>query len=225
MSGGPLFGLFCGFICVFVLSRINNQLKIEITITFGATYLVFDIADAELDVSAVLALIFMGLYMAKHKYCISSTVQSSMAGAWQIIIFVVNILTFTFSGLILAHSFVGTETNVTSRDIGISLVLYLLIHVSRVLTVVVLHPVIIWSGIRLTRKECVVFAWSGIRGRTALILVLLVYLDTKIDRATRERFLFHISMIVLYTLIINGTTSKFLVKMLGLHKGIVLYWI
>jgi len=223
LSGGPLFGLFCGFICVFVLSRINNQLKIEITITFGATYLVFDIADAELDVSAVLALIFMGLYMAKHKYCISSTVQSSMAGAWQIIIFVVNILTFTFSGLILAHSFVGTETNVTSRDIGISLVLYLLIHVSRVLTVVVLHPVIIWSGIRLTRKECVVFAWSGIRGRTALILVLLVYLDTKIDRATRERFLFHISMIVLYTLIINGTTSKFLVKMLGLHKGIVLY--
>jgi NhaP-type Na+/H+ or K+/H+ antiporter len=85
----------------------------------------------------------------------------------------------------------------------------------------VLHPVITWSGTRLNRKECVVFAWSGLRGRTALILVLLVYLDTKIDRATRERFLFHISMIVLFTLTINGTSSKFLVKMLGLHKGIV----
>ena len=219
-TGGPLFGLFCGFICVFVLNRINDELKIEITITFGIAYLVFYIADAELGVSAVLALIFMGLYMAKHKYCISSNVQLSLAGAWQIIIFVVNILIFTLSGLILAHSFVGIETTITSRDIGISLVLYLLIHVSRVLIVGVLHPVITWSGICFNQKECVVFAWSGLRGRTALILVLLVYLDSKIDRPTRERFLFHVSMIVLFTLILNGTSSKFLVKMLGLHKGI-----
>ena len=206
-------------ICVFVLNRINNELKIEITITFGVTYLVFYIADAELYLSAVLTLISMGLYLAKHKYCISSNVQSSMTGAWQIIIFVVNILIFTITGLILAHSFVGIETYVSSRDMGISLVLYLLIHVTRVLIVAVLHPVITWSGIFLDRKECVVFAWSGVRGRTALILVLLFYLDPKIDRATRERFLFHISMIVFYTLTINGTSSKFLVRMLGLHKG------
>lgn len=217
--GGLFFGLCCGFICVFALNRINNELKIEITMTFGITYLVFYIADAELNTSAVVALTSMGLYMAKHKYCISSNVQSSMSGAWQIMIFVVNILTFTLSGLILAHSFIGVETNVTSRDIGISLVLYLLIHASRVLTVSAFHPLITWSGMSLTRKECVVFAWSGLRGRTALILVLLIYLDTKIDRATRERFLFHISMIVLLTLIVNGTSSKFLVRMLGLHKG------
>jgi NhaP-type Na+/H+ or K+/H+ antiporter len=94
-----LFGLCCGFICVFVLNRINNELKIDITITFGITYLVFYIADAELGAPAVLALIFMGLYMAKHKYCISSNVQLLIAEAWQIIIFVVNILIFTLSGV------------------------------------------------------------------------------------------------------------------------------
>ena len=211
----------CVFICVFVLNRINNDLKIEITITFGITYLVFYIADAGLGVSAVLALIFMGLYMAKHKYCISSNVQLSMAGARQIVIFIVNILIYTLNGLITAHSFVGIETNLTSRDISLSIVLYLLIHVSRVLTVGLLYPVIIWSGIRLKQKECVIFAWSDLRGRTALILALLVYLDSKIDRATREHFLFHISMTVLFTLIINGPSSKLLVKMPGLHNGTV----
>ncbi|CAF1576807.1 unnamed protein product [Adineta ricciae] len=217
--GGALFGLFCGFICVFVLNRINNELKIEITITFSVTYLVFYIADAELGVSAVVALMFMGLYMAKHKYCISSNVQLSLAGAWQIIIFVINILTFTLSGLILAHTFVGIENTLSSRDFGISLVLYLLIHVNRALTVGVLYPVITWSGIHLNRKECVIFAWSGIRGRQALILALLVYLDKKTERATSERFLFNVSMLVLLTLTVNGTSSKFLVKMLGLDKG------
>ncbi|CAF0721622.1 unnamed protein product [Rotaria sordida] len=217
--GGPLFGIICGFLCVFVLNRINNELKIEITITFGMTYFIFYIADAALGISAVLSLISMGLYMAKHKYCISTNVQLSMAGAWEIITFVVNILIFTISGLILAHSFVGIQTNLTSRDIGIALVLYLLIHVSRALIVGVLYPVITWSGMPLNRKECVIFAWSGLRGRTATILVLLIYLDSEIDSATRERFLFHISLIVLFTLIINGASSKFLVKMLGLHKG------
>ena len=161
-SGSSLFGLFCGFICVLVLNRINNELKVEITFTFGVTYLVFYIADAEIYISAVLALIFMGLYMAKHKYCISSNVQSSLTGAWQIIIFVVNILIFTLSGLILAHSFVGIETYVTSRDIGISLVLYLLIHVSRALIVAVLHPVITWSGVFFKSKRMCGFCmeWS-----------------------------------------------------------------
>lgn len=208
--------------CVSVLNRINNELKIEITITFAMPYLIFYVADAEFGVSPVLSVIAMGLYMAKHKYCISSNVQLSLAGAWQIIVFVVNILIFTLSGLIIAHSFVGIQTNLTTRDIGIALVLYLLIHASRALFVGVLHPLITWSGIHLTRKECVVFAWSGLRGRTALILVLLIYLESKIDRAARERLIFHISLIVLLTLIINGISSKFLIKMLGLHKGILL---
>ncbi|CAM4895003.1 unnamed protein product [Rotaria socialis] len=214
---GTLLGLFCGFICVFILKRINNHLKIEITITFGIAYLVFYVADVELGVSAVLSLISMGLYMSKHRYCISNA-QLPLAESWKIIVFVVNILIFTLSGLTIAHSFVGIETTLTSRDIVIALVLYLLIHASRALIVGVLYPVITWSGMHLNRNECVIFAWSGLRGRTALALVLLVYLDSKIPRATRERLLFHISMIVLLTLIINGISSKFLVKMLDLHR-------
>ncbi|CAF4246586.1 unnamed protein product [Rotaria socialis] len=214
---GTLLGLFCGFICVFILKRINNDLKIEITITFGIAYLVFYVADVELGVSAVLSLISMGLYMSKHRYC-RSNAQLPLAESWKIIVFVVNILIFTLSGLTIAHSFVGIETTLTSRDIVIALVLYLLIHASRALIVGVLYPVITWSGMHLNRNECVIFAWSGLRGRTALALVLLVYLDSKIPRATRERFLFHISMIVLLTLIINGISSKFLVKMLDLHR-------
>jgi NhaP-type Na+/H+ or K+/H+ antiporter len=43
--------------------------------TFGLAYLIFYVADIELGVSAVLALVVMGLFMAKHIYCISSHVQ------------------------------------------------------------------------------------------------------------------------------------------------------
>lgn len=217
--GGPAFGLACGFFSVILLNRINNELEVEIISTFGLAYLVFYVADVELGVSAVLALVTMGLYMSKYKYCISSNVQTSMSNAWRIITYFINILIFTITGLILARSFVGTATSISSRDFGLSLVLYIIIHLGRVLSVAVMYPLMTWTGVDLSWKDCAILIWSGLRGSMSLILVLIVSLDRKIDLVTRNRFLFHISMIVLLTLIINGTSSKFLVKLLGLHHG------
>ena len=219
ISGGPAFGFACGLICVMVLNRINNELEVEITFTFGLAYLVFYVADVELGVSAVLALVVMGLYMAKHKYCISSNVQLPMASAWRIATYLINILIFTITGLILARSLFGASPSISSRDFGFSIVLYLMIHLGRVLMIIILYPLIRWSGLNPSWKDCIILVWSGLRGSMSLILVLIVYADSRIDSVTRDQFLFHVSMIVLLTLVINGTSSKFLVKLLGLHQG------
>ncbi|CAF3982414.1 unnamed protein product [Rotaria sp. Silwood2] len=205
--GGPAFGLACGIISVIVLNRINNELEIEITFTFGLAYLIFYIADVELGVSAVLALVAMGLYMSKYKYCISNNVQSSMTSAWRLATYFINILIFTITGLILARSFIGTATTITARDFGFSIVLYIMIHIGRILTVGILYPLIKCTGVHLSWKDCIILIWSGLRGSMALILVLIVSLDTNIDAVIRDRFLFHVSMIVLLTLVINGTSS------------------
>ncbi|UJR17821.1 hypothetical protein I4U23_004720 [Adineta vaga] len=217
--GGPVFGLICGIISVFILNRINNELEIEITFTFGLAYLIFYVSDVELGVSAVLTLVTMGLYMSKYKYCISSNVQPAMASAWRIATYFINILIFTVTGIILARSFIGTATNISAKDFGFSIILYIMIHIGRIVTIVILYPLIKCSGVCLSWKDCIVLIWSGLRGSMSLILVLIVSLDTKIDIITRHRFLFHISMIVLLTLIINGTSSKYLVRILGLHHG------
>ena len=217
--GGPAFGLACGIISVFVLNRINSELEIEITFTFALAYLIFYVSDVELGISAVLAVVFMGLYMSKYKYCISSNVQPAMASAWRIATHFINILIFTVTGIILARLFIGTATDISAKDFGFSVVLYIMIHVGRLVTVIVLYPLMKCSGVHLSWKDCVILTWSGLRGSMSLILVLIVSLDTEIETITRHRFLFHISMIVLLTLIINGTSSKYLVKILGLHHG------
>ncbi|CAF1048352.1 unnamed protein product [Rotaria sordida] len=217
--GGPAFGLACGIISVIILNGINNELEVEITFTFALAYLIFYIADVELGVSAVLALVAMGLYMSKYKYCISNNVQSSMASAWRLATYFINILIFTITGLILARSFIGTATTITAKDFGFSIVLYIIIHIGRMLTVGILYPLIKCTGVHLSWKDCIILVCSGLRGSMALILVLIVSLDKNIDIVIRDRFLFHVSMIVLLTLVINGTGSKFLVKILGLHHG------
>ncbi|UJR11652.1 hypothetical protein I4U23_015833 [Adineta vaga] len=217
--GGPVFGLISGFICVMILNRINNELEIEISFTFAISYLIFFIADVELGVSAVLALVTMGLYMAKHKYCISSNVQISLVSTWRMATYLINIMIFTVTGIILAKSLVNTATTIIAQDFIFSILLYVVIHIGRALTVILLYPLIRRSGVHISWKDGLVLIWSGLRGSMALILVLMVDLDTRIDSVTRHHFLFHVSMIALLTLIINGTTSKFFVHFLGLKQG------
>lgn len=218
--GGPAFGLACGMIAVFVLNHVNNKLEVEILSTFGLAYLIFYIADVELGVSAVLALVVMGLFMGKHKYCISSHVQFSMIKTWHIIIEFANILIFLITGIILAHSLLGTKITIVSLDFLYSIILYLALHGGRLLSVIIVYPCIRWSGVDLSWKEYMVLIWSGLRGSMSVILALIVASDHQIDVTTRHRFLFHICMIALLTLIINGTSSKFLVRLLGLDHGI-----
>ncbi|CAF3977944.1 unnamed protein product [Rotaria sp. Silwood1] len=162
--GGPAFGIVCGIIAVIVLNMVHNELEVEIISTFGLAYLIFYVADVELRVSAVLALVVMGLFMAKHKYCISSHVQLPMVNTWRIIIDFANILIFIITGVILAHSLIGTKATIITRDFGLSILLYIALHLGRLLSVIVLHPFIRWSGVRLSRKESMVLIWSGLRG-------------------------------------------------------------
>ncbi|CAF4357842.1 unnamed protein product, partial [Rotaria socialis] len=164
--GGPVFGIACGVIAVIALNMAHNKLEVEIISTFGLAYLIFYVADVELEVSAVLALVAMGLFMAKYKYCISSQVQVPMANTWRIITDFANILIFIITGIILAHSLIDTKTTIVARDFGFSILLYIALHLGRLLSVIVLHPFIRWSGVRLSLKEQIVLIWSGLRGST-----------------------------------------------------------
>ncbi|CAF2692488.1 unnamed protein product [Rotaria sp. Silwood2] len=166
--GGSAFGFACGILAVIVLNRINNELEVEIISTFGLAYLIFYVADVELGVSAVLALVVMGLFMAKHKYCISSRVQIPMVNTWRIIIDFANILIFMITGIILAQSLVGTKATIVALDFGFSIVLYIALHVGRLLSVLIVSPLIHWSGVHLSWKEYTILTWSGLRGRRLL---------------------------------------------------------
>ncbi|CAF4722513.1 unnamed protein product, partial [Rotaria magnacalcarata] len=73
------------------------------------------------------------------------------------------------TGIILAHSLVGTQKHVDAIDFGYSIVLYLALHIARLLAAVILHPFIKWSGVNLSWKEYIVLVWSGLRGSMAVI--------------------------------------------------------
>ena len=157
--------------------------------------------------------------MAKHKYCISSRVQLPIASTWRIIVYFANILVFLITGVILAHVLISQRANITGRDLGFSFILYVVMHVGRLFSILSMYPFIRWHGVRLSWKEYAILTWSGLRGSMSVILGLIVDSDDRIDIATRDRFIFHICMMALLTLVINGTSTKFIISYLGLDKG------
>lgn len=80
-------------------------------------------------------------------------------------------------------------------------------------------PVIRMSGYGLDFKEMIVLGYSGLRGALALILALIISVDQRISYNVSDYILFHTCGISLLTIIINGNTTGFLIKTLGLQQA------
>lgn len=65
-------------------------------------------------------------------------------------------------------------------------------------------------------KEIFVLTFGGIRGAVTICLVLIVYKDHRLDSNFRSISLFLVSFCAIMTLLINGTTCGFIVKLIGL---------
>ena len=117
--GGPAFGLLCGVLTVGAMALVYSDMEVEISLTIGAAYLCFWIASSPLAVSGVLAIVVMGLFMAKHRYAVSPSVQPQLAAVWAVLIFIVNIAIFVLSGLIIADKIFGENAQfIRARDVG-----------------------------------------------------------------------------------------------------------
>jgi len=87
--GGPALGIIVGIIISFWLKRIINNPILETNITIVAIYLLFYISEfTELHVSGMLALVTLGIYMAKEgKTNISAASQETLRHIWSYLLY------------------------------------------------------------------------------------------------------------------------------------------
>jgi len=113
-------------------------------------------------------------------------------------------------------AFVGTSW-------GFLILLYVFVQISRLIVVSVLYPLLRQFGYGLDFKEAMILVWSGLRGAVALSLSLSVkrtsdavqhYLKPEVG----TMFVFFTGGIVFLTLIFNGSTTQFLLHILGMDK-------
>ncbi len=212
--GGTLVGLVFGWITISWVRKVFNDALIEITVIIAAAYLTFFVAEHFLHVSGVLGLVTLGLIMAGiGKTRISPEVTHFLHEFWELAAFIANTLIFIIVGVVIAN-----QTQFDARDILMLFIIYIGVHIVRAVVIAVLYPLMRKAGYGLSIKNAYVLWYGALRGAIGLALALIVAGESTIAQNIRDDFLFLTAGLVTLTLLINATTIKYLVNLLGLTK-------
>ncbi|KAL5721973.1 Son of sevenless 1 [Ranunculus cassubicifolius] len=218
-------GLAFGIISFLWLGFIFNDTVIEITLTLAVSYLSYFAAQDGADVSGVLTVMTLGMfYSAVARTAFKGDGQQSLHHFWEMVTYIANTLIFILSGVVIAEGVLHNKTYFESHGTSWAylILLYALVQASRIIVVGTLYPFLAYFGYGLDWKEATILVWSGLRGAVALSLSLSVKRtsdsSTFISRDTGTLFVFFTGGIVFLTLILNGSTTQFVLHYLGMDK-------
>ncbi|KAJ8023281.1 Sodium/hydrogen exchanger 10 [Holothuria leucospilota] len=212
--GGPFIGFIMGKVTTIWLSYIFNDALVEITITLASTYLTFYIGEAVRSFSGVIAVVVLGLIVNAEKTAISPEVEVFLHRFWEMLAYLANTLIFMLVGVLIVDKALA---NVDSIDWFYVITLYVGINTIRFFVIGLFSPILRHLGYGLTWRNAVVLTWGGLRGAVGLAMALLVVQTKELDFKTiGSKVLFHTSGIVALTLLVNATTIKSLLSVLGM---------
>lgn len=223
--GGVAIGVAVGMCVRQVRRRLDNP-PVEITISLLTGYFAYLPAEL-LGASAVLAAVTVGIYMGWHTPELT-TVQSRLQGdaVWSILTFVLNGLLFVLVGLELPTLLDALHGISRAQLLGWGAIV--------TVTVIVTRLVWIFPGTYLPRmfsrrirerdpappwQQPVLLGWTGMRGAVSLAAALALPLTLEHGRPFPHRNLivFLTFCVILGTLVVQGLTLPFVVRLLGLE--------
>ncbi|XP_019460039.1 PREDICTED: sodium/hydrogen exchanger 8 isoform X2 [Lupinus angustifolius] len=218
-------GVAFGIASVLWLGFIFNDTVIEISLTLAVSYIAYFTAQEGAAVSGVLTVMSLGMfYSAFARTAFKGESQQSLHHFWEMIAYFANTLIFILSGVVIAESILGGGNHIFSdgKSWVHLLLLYAYVQVSRCIVVGALFPFLRYFGYGLEWKEAIILIWSGLRGAVALSLSLSVKSSSgrsaELTPETGTLFVFFTGGIVFLTLIVNGSTTQFVLRFLGMDK-------
>lgn len=208
--GGIAVGWVAGLATGWVLGKVNNSPPIEISLTSILAYLSFYIAEHELHVSGVMAVVAAGVVIGGDwgRSKISPPVESYLDHFWEYMAFVANALIFLLVGL-------SVDMPTLWDSLAYLPWVVLAMLASRAAMIYGMMPLL---G-RLPGSQPVelsyqtVMFWGGLRGAIALAIVLSLPVFPH-----SELFIPLTTGAVLFTLLAQGLTIERLMRWLGLDR-------
>ena len=214
--GGPALGVIWAVALMIWLQILFNDATAEISVTLTAAYTLWVLCDDILGVSGVLALVFFATTMGSiGKYHVSRSSTKAFNFFWEWIDWVANTLIFFLSGLIIVSEISKNNNEISGQDWGYTFALYALLLVARIVSIVFLSPILFAGRYGIQAKDMIMLSWAGLRGAVGLTLALIVYNSPDINPQFRILVFFHVAMMAVLTLIIQGSTTGMLLSQLG----------
>jgi Na+:H+ antiporter len=213
--GGLLVGGVIGYIVVKITSIAKDDPLIQIALSTVAAYVAFILADYYLKVSGVMSAMGAGIVLSWFgltRY--TPEVKQYMTQFWEYAGFVGNSFIFLLLGLTEAHLLVDL-IRMPGLIVNIAIVVAV-VTFARALVVYGLCPLV--GKLRHSDSigipyQTVIF-WGGLRGAVPLALAFSLASDFEHRRLIVELTL----GVVLFTLLVQGTTISWLMRLLKLNK-------
>jgi CPA1 family monovalent cation:H+ antiporter len=216
-GGGIAIGLVGGRLVAMVLPRLRGLRLAEMTLTLALPYLVFIPAERFLHVSGVVAVVVAGLVLgAVGRARISPANWSYLEGVWEQVAFWAGSLVFILAALLIPRLLI----TIRPQDVLLIAVLVVAAFAARALTLFLLLPPL--CALRLTERirhaYKIVITWGGLRGAVTLALALAVTENYRLDPEVKRFVAVLATGFVLFTLLVNGTTLRAVIRLLKLDR-------
>lgn len=213
--GAVVFGVVCGWIQVFCLRRATDPLVIT-CISISMAYISFFVADVFLETSGVLTLCFQGVYLSYNYPSLFPGREGSMLNnTWHFLVHAGNTMLFALVGIIIVRD---ALSDFTLLDVAYIILLYITLVFARGFMITLFLPVLNQFSFKLGFRDVGLLVHGGLRGGVAMTLALIVARDDKISRAIGIDFIELTMGIVVITIVVNATTSGWVMEKLG-HKA------
>jgi len=215
--GGIAAGYVGARLIVSLLRWLHDLRLAQVTLTLALPYLVFIISEHGLGVSGVVAAVTAGLVMsAIGQARVSPDDWRFLYEMWEQIAFWASSLIFILAALLVPRMLSG----VGWHDLLLLAVLVAAALLARALVLFGLLPAL--TALRLSQRVDnrfkTVIVWGGLRGAVTLSLALAVTENQRISPEVQRFIAVLATGFVLFTLLVNGTTLRVLIRLLGLDR-------
>lgn len=216
-AGGALLGFVMGRIAALIVSRVDQGGPAEVTLSLALAYLTYALAQTYVHVSGVVAVVVAGLVFGTYgRTRIGEKEWHSVDTIWTQLAFWASSLIFVLASMLVPE----TMAHATLYDIFLLAVLLAGALAARACVIFGVLPAvrILQRQRRISYRYKLVILWGGVRGAVTLALALAVTQNFAIPAEIRHLVSVLATGFVLFTLLVQATTLRPLIRWLGLNQ-------
>ena len=229
--GGPLLGLIAGFLFYWWMETIVKDGVLMVSITFINCFLVFFVCEGMgLHLSGILAIVVSSVllsYKGKIKLY-QNEIYHVVEIIWKFAQYVAETILFVITGLFIAQEFrmLLIQNYVFAWPLFIDtmklVAFFFIMNIIRFFVCLIFLPFMNDSSNETEYKvkliDCILIAYSGIRGAFPLIICLFIARNDAYDSHFRTLTTLVTITVITMGLLFNGMTIKFLISNLQIVK-------
>ena len=215
--GGAVLGVVAGRVFLQLIPWTRDDRLAEATLTVALAYLVFIGAEHFFHVSGVVAVLCAGLTVsASGRSRITPYNWSFITDLWAQIAFWAHSLVFVLASILVPRLLLDMQFH----DLVLIAVMIGAAFGGRLLVLFLLLPLL--SLAKLTQPISTAYklaiTWGGLRGALTLVLALAVTENRELTPEVQRFVAVLATGMVLFTLLVNGTTLRFIIHLLRLDR-------